>query len=101
MLLGTSEFISSIFWLLSRSIKSHLTLKSQYFETANVVFQNTEVSLTLEGMGHLRAVIGNQIYKEKYVGEFVTNLNNQLQLLSKIAEMSQTQHMQHVLVVLK
>ena len=84
MLLRTSEFISSIFWLLSRSIKSHLTLKSQYFETANVVFRNNEVNLTLEGMGHLPAVIGNQIYQEKYVGEFFTNLNNNFNSCQKL-----------------
>ena len=60
--------------------KSHLIVNYQYFETANTVFRNTEVNLTLEGMGHLRAVIGNQLYKEKYVSELVTNLNSQLQL---------------------
>ena len=37
-------------------------------------------------MRHLGAVIGNHFYKEKYVFALVTNLNDQLQLLSKIAD---------------
>ena len=37
-------------------------------------------------MRYLGAVIGNHLYKEKDVSELVTNLNNQLQLLSKISE---------------
>ena len=55
-------------------------------ETANVVFRNTKINLTSERMRHLGAVIRNHPYKEKYVNELVTNLNNQLRLLSKIAE---------------
>ena len=62
------------------------SVKSQYVETANVVLRNTKVNVTSEGMRHLGTVIGNHLYKEKYVSELVTNLNNQLQLLSKIAE---------------
>ena len=52
-------------------------------------------------MQHLGAVIENHVYKEKCVTELVTNLNNQLQLLSEIAETSHNQHMHHLLVVLK
>ena len=37
-------------------------------------------------MRHLGSVIANYLYKEKDVSELVTNLNNQLQLMSKIAE---------------
>ena len=37
-------------------------------------------------MWHFGATIGNHLYKEKYVSDIVTNLNNKLQLLSKIAE---------------
>ena len=37
-------------------------------------------------MKHLEAVIENHVYKERYVSELATNLDNQLQLLSKIAE---------------
>ena len=39
--------------------KSHLIVKSQYLETANVVFGKTKVDLTLDGMRHLGAVIKN------------------------------------------
>ena len=37
-------------------------------------------------MRHHRALIESHIYKEKYVIDLVTNLNNQLQVLSKVAE---------------
>ena len=37
-------------------------------------------------MRHLGDVIRHNLYKEKYVSELVTNLNDQLQLLSKISE---------------
>ena len=55
-------------------------------ETASVIFRNTKINLTLEGTWHLGGVIGNHPYQQKYVNELVTNLNNQLWLLSKIAE---------------
>ena len=67
-------------------MKSHLIVKCQYLEAANVIFGNSIVNLTSEGMQHLGAVIGNYFCKESYVSELVTNLNSQLQLLSKIAE---------------
>ena len=37
-------------------------------------------------MRHLVAALGNYLYKQKYVSKIATNLNNQQQLLSKIAE---------------
>ena len=66
--------------------KSYPIVTSLYLETANFVFGNTKINLTSEGMRQLGAVIRNHPYKEKYVNELVTNLNNQLRLLSKIAE---------------
>ena len=48
----------------------------KYLETAHVAFGNTKVNLTSEGMQHLGAVIENHLYKEKYVSELVTKLNN-------------------------
>ena len=86
MLLGTVEFICNIFDYYPKASRSHLIVKNQYLETANVVFRNTKVNLTSEGIRHLGAVIGSHLNKEKYVSELVTNLNNQQQLLSKIAE---------------
>ena len=68
------------------SKSSYPIVKIQYLETANVVFGNTKINLTSERMRHLGAVIRNHPYKEKYVNELVTNLNNQLRLLSKIAK---------------
>ena len=49
-------------------------------------FGNNKINLTSEGTRYLGAVIGNHPYKEKHVNELVTSLNNQLRLLSKIAE---------------
>ena len=77
---------ATFFGYYSKALKSHLIVKSQYLETANVVFGNTEINLTSESTRHLGAAIGNHPYKEKYVNELVTNLNIQLRLLSKIAE---------------
>lgn len=37
-------------------------------------------------MRHLGTVIGNLCFKYKYLNDFVDYLNNQLQVLSKIAE---------------
>ena len=64
-----------------KASKSYLIVKSQYLETVNVVFRNTKVNLTSEGMQHFGTVIGNYFYKEKYVNELVTILKNQLQIL--------------------
>ena len=49
-------------------------------------FGNNKINLTSEGTRYLGAVIGNHPYKDKHVNELVTSLNNQLRLLSKIAE---------------
>ena len=54
----------------------NLSTHHKYLETAYVVFGNTKVNLTSEGMQHLGAVIENHLYKEKYVSELVTKLNN-------------------------
>ena len=79
--------LAPFFGYYPKASKSHLIVKSQYLEAANVVSGNTKVNfLTSEGMRYTGAVIGNHLYKEKYVSEFITNLNDQLQLLSKIAE---------------
>ena len=77
---------ATFFGYYPKASKSHLVVKSQYLETANVVFGNTRINLTSEDTRHLGAVIGNHPYKEKYVNELVTNLNNQLRLLSRIAD---------------
>ena len=52
-------------------MKSHLIVKCQYLEAANVIFGNSIVNLTSEGMQHLGAVIGNYFCKESYVSELV------------------------------
>ena len=57
---------ATFFGYYPKASKSHLIEKNQYLETANVVFRNTKVNLTLKGMRHLGAVTGNHLYKEKY-----------------------------------
>ena len=80
------NLFATFFSYYTKASKFHLITKSQYLETANVVFGNTKVNLISEGMRHLGAVIGNNLYKEKSVSKLVTNLNDQPQLFSKIAE---------------
>ena len=80
------NLFATFFSYYPKASKFQLIAKSQYLETANVVFGNTKVNLISEGMRHLGGVIGNNLYKEKYVNKLVTNLNDQPQLLSKIAE---------------
>ena len=78
--------VAIFFGYYPKASKCHLIVKCQYLETANVIFGNNKVNLTSEGTRYLGAVIGNHPYKEKHVNELVTSLNNQLRLLSKIAE---------------
>ena len=42
-----------MFFSIGKASKSHLIVKSQYSETANVVLINTKFNLTLEGVQHL------------------------------------------------
>ena len=58
-----------------KASKPHLIIKSQYLETANVVFRCTKISLKLESIQHLGAVIKSHLYKEKYVCQLVTIIN--------------------------
>ena len=55
---------ASFFGYYPKASKSNLIVKNQYLYTANVVFGNTKVNLTSEGMRHLGAEIGNYFYKE-------------------------------------
>ena len=44
------------------------------------------MSITIEGKRHLGAVIGSNKYREEYVKVLINDWNNQLALLSPIAE---------------
>ena len=63
------------------------------------VFNGSNVNVTMEGKRHLGAVIGSNEYREEYVKDLDNDWDNQLVLLSSIAE-SQPQAA-YLLVVLK
>ena len=53
---------------------------------AQNVFANSRVNITAEGKRHLGAVIGSTEYRDKYVKDLVKDWDNQLTILSTIAE---------------
>ena len=62
-----------------KASKSYLTVKEDKLNNANV-------NITMQGKRHLGAVIGSNEYREEYVKDLVNDWNNQLVLLSSIAE---------------
>ena len=69
-----------------KASKSHLIVKQQHFANAIDIFSDTEVQLTTEGQRHFGAVIGSAEYKKRYVDSLIDDWNQQLKILSKIAE---------------
>ena len=53
---------------------------------AQNLFANSRVNITAEGKIHLGAVIGSIEYRDEYVKYLVKNWDNQLTILSTIAE---------------
>ena len=53
---------------------------------AQNLFANSSVNITTEGKRHLGAVIGSTEYRDEYVKSLVKDWNNQLNILSTIAE---------------
>ena len=53
---------------------------------AQNLFANSRVNITVEGKRHLGAVIGNTEYRDEYVKGLVKDWDNQLTILSTIAE---------------
>ena len=49
-------------------------------------FANSRVTITAEGKRHLGAVIGSTEYRDEYVKDLVKDWDNQLTILSTIAE---------------
>ena len=53
--------------------KSWLILKNESdIDTAKEIFTNTAIQLTTSGKRHLGAAIGNQLFKDEYVGGKIT-----------------------------
>ena len=69
-----------------KASKSYLIVKEDKLGEARNVFNNSNVSITIEGKRHLGAVIGSNEYREEYVKDLVNDRNNQLVFLSSIAE---------------
>ena len=69
-----------------KASKSYLIVKEDKLGEARNVFNNSNVSITIEGKSHLGAVIGSNEYREEYVKDLVNDWNNQLVFLSSIAE---------------
>ena len=62
-----------------KASKSYLTVKEDKLNNANV-------NITMQGKRYLGAVIRSNEYREEYVKDLVNDWNNQLVLLSSIAE---------------
>ena len=69
-----------------KASKSHLIVKEKYINKATNNFQGLDVQITTAGERHLGAVIGSMQFKEKYVANQVGVWNEQLIVLSNIAE---------------
>ena len=54
---------------------------------ASVIFNETDVKLTTEGHKHFVAVIGSKEFKSRYIKILLNGLNEQLLLLSQIAQL--------------
>ena len=69
-----------------KASKSYLIVKEDKLGEARNVFNDSNVNITIERKRHLAAVIGSIEYREEYVTDLVNDWNNQLVLLSSIAE---------------
>ena len=69
-----------------KASKSYLIVKEDKLNEARNVSNNSNVNITIEGKTHLRAVIGSNVYREKYLENLIIDWNNQLILLPSIAE---------------
>ena len=70
----------------SQASKSYLKVKEDKLGEARNVFNDSNVNTTIEEKRHLGAVIGSNKYREEYMKDLVNDWNNQLVLLSSIAE---------------
>ena len=66
--------------------KSFLIVKQHYKEYGERIFAGSNIKITTEGVRHLGAVLGDSSFKEEYLRNEIQSWNNQLETLSKIAE---------------
>ena len=71
---------------LPKPAKSYLIVKEKKLMEAQNLIANSRVNITAGGKTHLGAVIGSKEYRDEYVKDLVKNWDNQLTILSTIAE---------------
>ena len=69
-----------------KPLMSFLIVKQHYKEYAERIFAGSNIKITTKGVRHLVAVLGDISFKEEYLQNEVHSWKNQLEILSKIAE---------------
>ena len=69
-----------------KTSKLYLIVREDKLGEARNVFNDSNVNITIKEKRHLGAVIGSNKYREEYMKDLVNDWNNQLVLLSSIAE---------------
>ena len=66
--------------------KWFLFVKQHYKGYAERIFAGSNIKITTEGARHLGAILSDSSFKEEYLRNKIQSRNNQLETLSKIAE---------------
>ena len=66
--------------------KSWLIVKDRYADEAKQIFEGTNIKITTQGKRHLGAVIGSDIYKDKFINEKINTWIKEIRVLSDIAK---------------
>ena len=83
---GKLTVLGSKYGYFSKASKSYLIVKGDKLCETRNVFNDSNVNITIKSKRHLGAVVGSNEYREEYVKDLVNDQNNQLVLLSSIAE---------------
>ena len=65
--------------------KSWLIVKPEFYDVAKAEFSGTNLQISTYGNKHLGAVVGSEVFKERYLEEKVESWMNEITLLSDIA----------------
>ena len=83
---GKLTVLNPSYGYFTKTSKSCLAVKEDKLGEARNIFINSNVNITIERKRHLGEIVGSNEYWEKYVKDLVNDWNNQLVLLSPIAE---------------
>jgi len=75
-----------IYGYFPNAAKTCLTVKPDQFDSAQTLFNGTNIEISCEGQHHLGATIGFQSFTESYVSKKVKTWSDEILSLSKIAE---------------